>query len=293
MPPPISSPPDLPPSTGSLSILKRDINFRIGGSAAPRWCDNDEIKTAFFDAFSLFLPEGERFFIRSVHHYLDEIKDDRLLNDIKGFSAQEAYHTREHELYNEVLRREGLPLDDVYLRIRNLLGKAKSKLDRLAVTVGLEHLTACFGYVTLKYPEILANSDPRYRDIWTWHALEEIEHKAVAFEVFQVAAAKLPKWQAYLLRCGSLLLVTKHISRMQFDLTLELLRVRGYRTTWKTRLKLLWVMLGRPGHYRRIVGEYLRFLKPGFFPRHGAEVPYALQWRQHFNDLAASKSPHA
>ncbi len=276
-----------------MEILRRDINFGIGENPAPLWCDNDEIRTAFFDAFSLFLPEGERFFIRAVHHYLDQVKDERLRRDIKGFSAQEALHTREHELYNEALRREGLPLDDVYLRIRTLLNKVTGSLERITVTVGLEHLTACLGYVTLKYPEILANSVPRYREIWTWHSLEEIEHKAVAFEVFQIATAKLPKWQVYLLRCSVLLVATKLISRMQYDLALEILRVRGYQTTWKTKGKLLWVMLGRPGYYRRIIGYYLCFLKPGFFPSHGAEVPYALPWRQHFNQRATEKNSHA
>jgi predicted metal-dependent hydrolase len=293
MPSSIPSSPYPSSNTGDFSILKRDIDFRIGGCAAPLWCDNDEIKTAVFDAFSLFLPEGERFFIRSVHHYLDLVKDPRLLKDVKAFSAQESYHTREHELYNEALRCEGLPLDVVYQRIANLLGNVKGSLHRLAVTVGVEHLTACLGYAILKYPEILANSDPRYREIWTWHALEEIEHKAVAFEVFQVAAARLPKWKAYLLRCGSMLLATIDIFRMHFDLALELLRVRGYSPTWKTGLQLLWVMFGRPGFCRRITGYYLRFLKPGFFPSHGAEVPYALPWRQHFNERAASKGSHA
>lgn len=57
--------PDIPPNGFEMSILKRDIDFGIGKMPAPRWCDDDEIRTAFFDAFSLFLPEGERFFIRS------------------------------------------------------------------------------------------------------------------------------------------------------------------------------------------------------------------------------------
>ena len=90
-----------------------------------------------------------------------------------------------------------------------------------------------------------------------------------------------------------MLLATKLIARMQFDLALELLRVRGYPTNWKTKFKLLWAMLGRPGYYRRITGYYLSFLKPGFFPSHGAEVPYALPWRQHFNERAAKKASHA
>lgn len=279
--------PDIPPNGSEMSILKRDIDFGIGKMPAPRWCDDDEIRTAFFDAFSLFLPEGERFFIRSVHHYLPQITDPRLLNHIKGFSAQEAYHTREHEAYNGAMRGEGLPVDEIYQHIRKLLGTVKGNLERLSVTVGLEHLTACLGYVTLKYPEILSHSDPRYREIWTWHSLEEVEHKAVAFEVFQVVSAKLPKWKAYLLRCGSMLLATKYISRMQFDLAIEILRARGYKTTWRNKFALLWVMLGTPGYYRRIFWYYLSFLKPNFFPSHGEELAYAQPWREHFNRRAA------
>lgn len=267
-------------------IPKRNISFGIGRQPAPKWCDDNEVRTAFFDAFSLFLPEGERFFIRSVHAYADNVTDPRLREDIKAFSAQEAYHTREHEAYNRAIQDEGLPLADVYGRIRKLLATVKGKLECLSVTVGLEHLTACLGYITLKYPEILAHSDPRYRELWTWHALEEIEHKAVAFEVFQVASAKLPRWQAYFLRCGAMLTATHYIARMQLELALELLQVRGYATSWKTKVALLWVMLGTPGYYRRILWYYLQFLKPNFFPAGGAESAYARPWREYFNERA-------
>ncbi|MDD2741850.1 MAG: metal-dependent hydrolase [Rhodocyclaceae bacterium] len=272
-----------------MSIVKRDINFGIGDTPSPRWCDNNEVRTAIFDAFSLFLPEGERFFIRSVHAYLNDITDERLREDVRAFSAQEAYHTREHEAYNNGLRQEGLSLEDINKDIKKFLGGIKNNLERLSVTVGLEHLTACLGYVTLKHPEILSQSDPRYKDLWTWHALEELEHKAVAFEVFQLASSKLPNWQAYLLRCGAMLIVTRHFTRMHFNLTLKILRARKHRMTWKTNLAIRWALWGRPGYFRRIFWHYLQFLRPNFFPDHSSELSIAQPWREYFNKRATNR----
>lgn len=272
-----------------MNINKRNISFEIGDAPAPRWCDDDEARSAFFDAFSLLLPPGERFFIRSVHAYVDAIEDPDLLAEVKAFSAQEAFHTREHEAYNRALELEGLALEPIYARVDRLLDFVKGNLRRLAITVGLEHLTACFGHVTLKHPELLARSDPRYRDLWTWHSLEEIEHKAVAFDVFRHAAAHLPRWKAYLLRCGALVLATRHIARMHADFINQILALRGPAGARPAKRRVLWLMLVYPGYYRRAFWPYMRFFSPFFHPSaiHGGEGEGA--WARHFDKRADHK----
>lgn len=277
-----------------MEIKKRNISFRLGDAPAPRWCDNDEVRTAFFDAFSLFLPLGEPFFIRSVHAYNDKITDPVLRRDIRDFSAQEALHTREHQAYNNALLKEGVALDEIYARVDRLLAHPKTKLERLAITVGLEHLTACLGHVILTNPEILENADPRYRDIWTWHALEEIEHKAVAFDVFRHVTAHIPKWKTYILRCAALFLATKHISRMHLRFAVEILSLRGHSNPSKAKRKVLWTMLGTPGLYRRVFWYYLKFFRPGFYPSVGERSTHLTPWLDYFNQRhTAGQHDHA
>lgn len=269
-----------------MTIQKRNIDFGIGAAPAPRWCDN-EVCTALFDAFSLFLPPGERFFIRAVNSCADKISDPTLKHDIKGFSAQEALHMRAHEAYNRALQQEGLALEDIYGRVDRLLGTVKGNIKRLAIAVGLEHLTACFGDLTLRHPEILENADPRYRELWTWHALEELEHKAVAFDVFRQVTSHLPGWKRYLLRCGALLVASRHIAKMHVGFATQILMLRGHGDTRQARRRIIRGMLLRPGHYRRVFWYYLKFFSPFFDPSKDAHSDAIAFWTGYFNQRAA------
>lgn len=193
------------PSPERTCLLPRDIAFNIPAAYNPAWLGGDEVRSALLDAFSLLLPDGERFFIRAVNDHLKLIDEPQLRADIRAFSAQEAYHTREHELYNRILLCSGLSPESAYARVRDVLGLAKAKMTRLSVTVAIEHLTACFGELVFRHAYLEHAVSP-YRDLWTWHALEELEHKAVAFDVFRRASADFFPGKAYFLRCTTLCL---------------------------------------------------------------------------------------
>lgn len=270
------------------SFPPRDIAFNISEAYDPVWLGGDPARTALFDAFSLLLPDGERFFIRAVNEHLKLINEPRLRADIRAFCAQEAYHTREHELYNQALQRSGVVLDSVYARVREMLGMAKSRITRLSVTVAIEHLTACFGELALR-PGFLDRAVPNYRDLWTWHALEELEHKAVAFDVFRRASEGFFPGKAYLLRCVCLLLVTRYLGRLHFALTLEILEARGHQPGLRTRAAALRAMFGAQGAYRLVFGRWLRFFVPGFSPASMSDPAALAGWRNYFGQMAALK----
>ena len=68
-----------------------------------------------------------------------------------------------------------------------------SPLARLAATVALEHLTAILAAALLDGRSgSLAGADPRVAELWRWHAVEETEHKSVAFDVYAVVR-RLPE----------------------------------------------------------------------------------------------------
>src|SRR5690606_41942592 len=52
-------------------------------------------------------------------------------------------------------------------------------------TCALEHFTAMLAETILEHPEMLEGMDERVLPLWLWHAVEESEHKSVAFDVYQ------------------------------------------------------------------------------------------------------------
>jgi hypothetical protein len=151
--------------------------------------DGDLIASHVIVALSSVFPDGEDYFVRSVRHYRDQVSDPALKRQVGGFIGQEAVHGREHRVFNDRLDELGYPTKEYEavtrfgLKIREKLLPAKSNL---AATAALEHFTATLAELVLTNEEIrdLMGADA-VRDLFVWHALEESEHKAVAFDVYK------------------------------------------------------------------------------------------------------------
>jgi uncharacterized protein len=178
--------PKAPRSAAPIRVRKMGFVF----DDVPRhWFFGAAFPTHLVNGLNLVFPAGERFFIRSVRHYLSEIeKDPALLADVKAFFGQEGRHGLEHERAFEMLEKQGFEIRtflQTYERIA--YGKLEPMFGphiRLASTAALEHFTATLAERALSEP-FLDSAHPAMRDLLRWHACEEIEHKAVAFDVFQ------------------------------------------------------------------------------------------------------------
>lgn len=171
-------------------VRTRRIAFDYPESDLPKYfADGDLIVSHLLAMLSAFFPEGEDFFVRSVRNYRDAITDPELKKQVAGFIGQEAIHGREHRRFNERLQNHGYPTAFVDRRTRigleRLAARAPQQV-QLAVTAALEHYTATLAEVLLGDERAQAlSSIPEVRHIFLWHAVEESEHKSVAFDVFQ------------------------------------------------------------------------------------------------------------
>jgi predicted metal-dependent hydrolase len=149
----------------------------------------DLIQSHFAAALSAVFPEGEEFFVRSVRRFRDQIDDPQLKRQVAGFIGQEAMHGREHRAFNERLDELGYPTKGVERFTKRLLTfreRLLSPKSNLAVTAALEHFTATLAELVLRSDETRALfGNDAVRDLFLWHALEESEHKAVAFDVYK------------------------------------------------------------------------------------------------------------
>ena len=252
-----------------LAIRPRDIAFARASPVAPRfWLGGDPIATAFFNALSASFPQGERFFMDSVRPYR-ESADAKLAGQIAAFTAQEAVHSREHLVFNARIAEDGFDFSriELYLKKRFDFGRKLPRLNQLCATIALEHFTAILAHAVLSDGRDLAGAPAEIRRMWQWHAIEEIEHKAVAFDTFLMAARRFSPLRRWWIRCVSMVLSTMMFLRFLWFGTREFFRHYGIDDLRSRRalLRHLWI---DPGLMRRAAPGYFAYYKPNFHPWH-------------------------
>ncbi len=181
-------------------VQPRRFEFRDLESVPQYWFSDNPIVTHMENAFSILIPPGESFFIRSVRNYEDRATDPELEDLIRAFIQQEGLHTRAHNEFNDSLKRFGVDVETEITYAKQVftsLQKILPKKVQLGATVFMEHLTATGAHVLFMEPAVAESMHPEMVRFWRWHAVEELEHKAVAFDLFQAVGG------GYLLRIFS------------------------------------------------------------------------------------------
>ncbi len=265
------------------TIDRRDLKFPLDGVDLRNWHAQGTHVAHFYNALSLFFPEGEAFFIDAVRHHAPLVKSERLAEEVEGFCGQEAMHSREHRRYNRALAAAGLPAVPLEKGVVALLDRIRSlttPAQQLAATIALEHFTAMLAGQLLEATEELEGADPRMSSLWRWHAIEETEHKAVAYDVYCETVGEGPG--AYLLRSGAMLLATALLWSMVLAYHARLVQVDGKLTDvagWGRYLKFLWV---KPGVLRKLAVPWLDYFRPSFHPWQHDNFALVRAWKALF-----------
>ena len=246
-----------------VTLEVRNIEFDLNKQLSKDWLDNDPFKTAFFNALSMSFPAGERSFIDSVRHFRDEVKDPKLKQEISGFIGQEGMHSREHKKYNQRLcDLRGYSQEKMEGRTEKAVRLGEKKMSRkaqLAMTCGVEHLTAILGDKVLN-GWMLSDVDPQMRSLWEWHSAEELEHKSVAFDVYMDIGGN------YKARKLTLRIFTVNFL---FDLLANsayMLRKDKKLWKWSTLKSGFNFLFAKGGVFREMRRDYLKYYDPGFHP---------------------------
>jgi len=200
-------------SNAGRTVPTRRMAFEEYFSDVPRHYaeDGDLVLSHVGAALSAVFPDGEDYFVRSVRHFRDAITDPDLKRQVGGFIGQESVHGREHRAFNDRLGELGYPtktfesLTKKGLDLRWKLAPAKANL---AATAALEHFTATLAELVLTNEEVRGYfGHPAVRELFVWHALEESEHKAVAFDVYKAVGGteRTRVWTMKAMRVGFVL----------------------------------------------------------------------------------------
>jgi uncharacterized protein len=256
----------MPAETPAIQI--RNLRFSREAAHYGRWWHGgDPVATAFFNALSSTFPEGERFFMDSVRFYRREVPDE-LAGEIAAFLGQEAVHSREHGAFNAIAAEAGYDIARLEARSKAPLdqGRGKGPVAMLAATCALEHFTAILAHALLARGGCdLAGAAEEARRLWTWHAIEEIEHKAVAYDTYLHISRGWSRWRRWKVRSHAMLIATAHFLRTLFANLADLYRqdgIHGPRTWARTS----WYLFGLPGVLRRTFLPWLAYFRPGFHP---------------------------
>lgn len=223
--------------TAQQSVPKRSVRTRrIAFSYPPaslqrHYVNGDLVMSHVVSVLSAMFPPGEDFFVRSVKAHADQITDPELKEQVAGFIGQEVTHGREHRELNKRLQEMGYPTHRVSRMAKaGLLRNEKlfpAKV-QLAMTAALEHYTATLAETLLTDPraqELLGASE--VRSMLLWHALEESEHKAVAFDVYRQVVGD-EKFRIGMMRATTFAFLTAVIGH-------TLLSLLGDRATYNPR----------------------------------------------------------
>jgi predicted metal-dependent hydrolase len=177
---------------GRVTVTPRRPDFDFEGleQEVPRaWHPAGIGPTAFLEALSALAPVVESFFIDDARRLLPRVAEEARRAEGDAFLRQEAAHAGMHATFNRLLARWRVPvelIEDSALRWLAIVDWTSSDL-RSAVAMAGEHFLGEIGNAILSRPGLFDGVDPRIARLFRWHGYEEVEHKAVLFDVFHAA----------------------------------------------------------------------------------------------------------
>lgn len=260
-----------------VGIPPRQLDFRLS-EEMPRWIyAGNRTATTYLTVLSAFFPPGEEFFIRSVRAFADQVTDPVLKAQVSGFVAQEVIHGREHDRLNEVLRERGFNLDVAQRALAVALGVLEllPARQQLACTAFMEHFTAVMAEETLATEEAgRGYIHDELKNLWLWHALEELEHKSVSYDVYEtIGNSRLERLLAQPLVAGTVL------PAMLLSWA-YLLVTEGALTRPKDVVQGLKIMLGPGEILRTVVAKLPLFGRRRFHPAEHDTREIEQRWRE-------------
>lgn len=243
-------------------VRKPKFEFTEDGTSK-HWLDHSAYKSHILNTWTLFFPDGEKFFIRSTQKFLPKIKDPRVLRNAKAFIGQEAQHAGEHKKTWKLLENQGYRIQGFVGVINAFFEKfverfASSRMC-MAITAGAEHYTSLVAMVGLQI-KALEKAEPEMKRLWEWHAAEEIEHRSAAYDVF------LDIGGGYIRRIIAFLGVTVVFWGATFIGAEILLWQDGLTFKWKTRRDAFRFIFVDEKLFFHATAAFFRYFRPGFHP---------------------------
>jgi uncharacterized protein len=260
----------------------RRIRFRFGDPEPMKrhFVEGDIVLSHLTALLSGGFPPGEEMFIRSVRRFADWVTDPALKQRVAGFIGQESVHGQEHRRLNEQLIAMGYPLvrffmfdhDSIRHRLMVRVENLAPGYVPLAVTAAAEHYTATLAERLLSDEMQAIPGDPEVWNLLNWHAVEELEHKSVAFDVYRAVGG--PEW----IRIGTMrVLYAVTIPAVTVGVMLSIAAdPQGWRPIKVARQTRA---VFRGPLVKGLMADLRKYMKPGFHPDDIDTGPLLEKWQ--------------
>lgn len=276
-------------------VVRKGLDFDLSSNDIPRyWLDSDPYKTRVFDAIQATFPDGERYFISSVRAFRDKVQDKNLARDVRDFCMQEGQHGIVHADYNKRLKRQGIAVERFTDRVRTVMDRRLKKFSpqyNIALTSAFEHYTAMMAELFFAEKSATKGADERIRALFAWHAIEEMEHRAVAFDVMTKVAGV-----GYFTRVLAMTHVTVGFSLYSIISPWFMLGMDGF----SKRQRTVMFVKGLPWQtriYARLLPMLLSYYRVSFHPEQERPVHNYGAWLEAYSEqqdpISASKAMYA
>ncbi|WP_428310011.1 metal-dependent hydrolase [Hydrocarboniphaga sp.] len=183
--------------------------------------------SVFINALGLHVPHFERYLIRALSKAKAQVKDEKLLRDMSAIIGQEAHHAKNFLQFNQRMAARYPKVAQLDTAARDYFAehaKADSFKRQVGYTAGYETFTFLAGMIILEnYHRWFADSHPVMKAIWVWHQVEEIEHGAVAFDVYRHLFGRDEFYRKWMV-----LLALVHIARETLIAYAHMARMEGW-----------------------------------------------------------------
>jgi predicted metal-dependent hydrolase len=263
-------------SGATVGIPPRQMDFRMPETAPRYFYGNNATATLFFAMLSGFFPPGERFFMESVRRFRDQVTDEKLKAEISGFMGQEAIHGREHDRLNEMLAARGfdMKIPELTVKVGLMVLERMPASTQLAATTFMEHFTALLAERLLDDDDFRNLADPEMIKIWQWHALEELEHKSVAYDVYELVGNSQRERLIAFATSTAVLLPMVAVSWGW------MLAKDGKLGSVRDNVRGLNMLFGREGFVTRILPRMPLYGRRGFHPKKHDTRALEQRWRE-------------
>ena len=271
-------------------IPVRQLRFDFESAPEPVWSRSSPDFALFINALGIHVPYFERFLVKVMRAWRDELDDPKLKADVQAIIGQESHHAFNFIKWTEVMCRRYPKLGAIEAQARDYFERALERPKRFQIgfTAGYETFTFLGGMIILnRYQELMGDADPVIRALWVWHQVEEVEHGAVAFDFYRAFYLE-EEWY----RRWMVIYAFVHITGETVRAFAHMVRTEGfYRKparafkAWRFCFSFAW----------DLARAALPVLRSDYHPRNhpicnDAQNPVAVAWRTR---LATGGDPHA
>jgi uncharacterized protein len=271
-----------------LKVTYRRVKFPFEDQGFARyWHGGSAFRSLFWSQLSTAFEPGEQFFIDSARALKEKVNDPALLEEIAEFCRQEGHHTAQHLKFDRINAELGLDVEGCRKRFARVLDRARGNLDpmgMLAATVALEHFTACFADMFFERPHLAEGADPNVVALWAWHAVEEAEHKATCYDIYNQLGGSYLRRVAIMI--GSWFLIV-WVSLLNTAVLLW----KDKKLFSRDTLRGIAYLFGARGLLTGLVPAFFAYLRPRFHPWKTDNSHHIRAWEQSNAQYIVARKP--